>query len=315
MTTAPTRNGIAAPVASRSPRTAGLLLCLVSAVSFGLAAVLAKEAFRAGFTVSSLLAGRFGIAAAAFWLIVAWRRPARPSLAAGWTAIALGGIGYAAQAGCYFGALTKLNAAVVAQLLYVYPALVLMIALIRRVESPDRRKLLALACSMVGLVLLLHGGGPGGGRSATGVAMALGAAGTYALYITVAATLPPELDVYLLSAIVCTAAAISVVGYGLITGSLHADVAASGWGWLVALALVSSVLAIATFLAGLRLVGGPAAAILSCIEPVVTAISSALVFGEGLGSLQVAGGAAVLGSVVVLQARRRAAVTEDLVPV
>ncbi|MEO9238213.1 MAG: EamA family transporter, partial [Jatrophihabitantaceae bacterium] len=233
----------------------------------------------------------------------------------GWTAVALGGLGYAAQAAFYFGALTRLNAAIVAQLLYVYPALVVVIALLRRVESPDRRKLLALVCSIAGLALLLHGGSSRGGGSATGVAMALGAAGTYALYITVAATLAAELDVYLLSAIVCSAATFSVVGYGLLTGSLHTDVAASGWGWLAALALISSVVAIGTFLAGLRLVGGPAAAILSCIEPVVTAISSAIVFGEGLTGTQLAGGAAVLGAVVVLQARRRAAVTEDVVAI
>ncbi|UQX88214.1 DMT family transporter [Jatrophihabitans telluris] len=303
------------PAAVPSGRPAGVLLCLVSGVSFGLAAVLAKESFRSGFTVSSLLVGRFGIAAVVFWVIVAVRRPARPSRLSLVKAVGLGGAGYALQSAFYFGALTKLNAAMVAQLLYVYPALVLVIALIRRIESPDGRKLAALLCSAAGLVLLLQGGAGGGSSPALGVAMALGAAGTYALYITVAATLPAELDVYLLSAIVCTAATVSVTCYGVVAGSIHAPAAAAGWGWLVALALVPSVVAIGTFLAGLRLVGGPVAAILSCVEPVVTALSAAVVFGEGLRPLQVLGAGAVLASVVVLQTRRRRRATEDVVPV
>jgi drug/metabolite transporter (DMT)-like permease len=297
---------------ARRSSSAGLVLCLVSGVSFGLAAVLAKEAFRSGMTVPTLLAGRFGLAAVVFWLIVARRRRLPPSghssgrlsgrhLA---TAVGLGAIGYAVQSACYFTALTRLNASVVAQLLYVYPSLVVIIAVLRRREVVDRRTVVALVASALGLVLLLRAGGGAGALAVDGVLLALGAAITYAAYITVAAGLPADFDVYLLSAIVCTAATVTLGGYGLATGSLRAPVHEVGWLWLGLLAAVPTVVAIVTFLGGLRLVGGSVAAILSCVEPVVTAVSAMAVFGEGLTPMQVVGAAAVLAAVVVLRWRR-----------
>jgi drug/metabolite transporter (DMT)-like permease len=317
--TAPVTSALAAPVvaapafgvpvvAAPMRRHRGVVLCLVSGVSFGLAAVFAKEGLRSGFTLPSLLTGRFAIAALFFWVLVAHRAAGRtllrPSIRSVLTAVGLGAIGYALQSACYFGALTRLNAAVAAQLLYIYPALVLIIALVLRRELLSARKLLALACTGVGLALLLQGGGGSGPLALPGVLMALGAAGTYAVYITVAAGLPDDLDVYLLSAIVCSSAALSVAGWGLVTGSLHAPARFTGWGCLVLFALVPTAVAIVTFLAGLRLVGGSVAAILSCVEPLVTALSVALVYGEGLGAVQIIGGVAVLSAVMVLQSAR-----------
>ncbi|MDQ1749282.1 MAG: hypothetical protein QOE71_338 [Pseudonocardiales bacterium] len=299
------------PSSQRDTRR-GLALCLISGASFGLAAVIAKEAFRSGFNVESLLAGRFALAAIAFWLIVTvrWkvhepaRRPSRPSSRTLVMAVGLGAVGYAFQSAFYFGALTRLNASVVAQLLYIYPALVLVIALLRGRESLEARKIIALLCSALGLVLLLHGGAGAGSMSLAGVLMALGAAGTYALYITVAGGLPDDLDLYLLAAIVCSAATISVAGYAAVTGTLHGPRHASGWLWLLVFAMVPTVVAIVTFLAGLRLVGGSVAAILSCTEPVVTVGSAALVYSERLTLVQILGGVAVLSAVAVLQVRR-----------
>lgn len=302
---APPPLGVPQPTAPQRGRALGVLLCLVSGVSFGLAAVVAKEAFRAGLNVTSLLAGRFGIAAVILWCVVAIRRPRMPSTRAVLVAVGLGAIGYAAQSAFYFAALTRLNAGMVAQLLYVYPALVLVIGIALGREKAHRRTILALGCSLGGLTLLLQGGGSGP-LSSTGIALALGAALTYAVYITVAGSVSAELDVYLMCAIVCTAATVSITGYGTLTHSLHAPADPSGWLWLILLALVPTVLAIATFLGGLRLVGGAVAAILSCSEPVVTVLSSALVFGERLGPVQLVGGAGVLGAVVLLQARQPA---------
>jgi drug/metabolite transporter (DMT)-like permease len=293
---------------SRRPRSSdrrlGIALCLISGISFGLAAVVAKEAFRSGLGVTSLLAGRFGIAAVLLWMVVGIRRPPRAARRVVLAAVGLGAVGYAAQSAFYFGALTRLNAGMVAQLLYIYPALVLAIGIALGRDRVHRRTVIALSCSIGGLSLLLQGGGASGPMPALGIAMALGAAATYAVYITVAGLISGEIDVYLLSAIVCTAATVSVTGYGTVTGSLHAPAHASGWFWLVLLAMVPTVVAIATFLAGLRLVGGPVAAILSCTEPVVTVLSAALVFSERLSAVQLVGGAGVLAAVVVLQTGR-----------
>ncbi len=89
-------------------------------------------------------------------------------------------------------------------------------------------------------------------------------------------------------------------------GQLHPGaVTAAGWGWLTAVAVVSTVVAVSLFFAGLRRVGPTTASILSTVEPLVTVVLAFLVFGEMLGAIQVAGGALVLAAVFVLQVRTR----------
>jgi drug/metabolite transporter (DMT)-like permease len=111
---------------------------------------------------------------------------------------------------------------------------------------------------------------------------------------------------YLLSALVCSGAAITLTLGSSLLGQLHpADVTAKGWLWLVCIGVVSTVVAIGFFFAGLRRVGPTSASILATVEPVVTVFLAFVVFGETLAALQIAGAALVLTSVVVLQARSR----------
>lgn len=274
----------------------GVLWCLISAAGFGLSPIFAKGAYQSGVSVTEMLTGRFVIAAVVLWAVCLWRRPALPAGRVLLTAVGLGGVGYAVQALCYFGAVARIDASLAALLLYTFPALVTALAVALRRESLDRRKLAALGCSAVGLVLLLGLGGVSEGGT-TGVLLALGAAVAYSLYLTVADGLPADVDVYLLSAIVCTAAAITM-GF---VGGFQLPGTAEGWMWTGLLGLVSTVLAMATLFVGVRLLGAPTAAILSCAEPVVTLASTSVVYGESLTPGQLAGGVAVLAAVLVLR--------------
>ena len=301
-----------APVLPRAPvvGSRGAILLVASATCFGLSVVFAKEAYAAGVSVSAMLTWRFLLAAAALWVVIAVRRPARPSRAALVVCAGLGMIGYAVQSGLYFSALTVLDASVAALLLYCYPALVTVIAIATRAERPDRRRLAALGCCAVGLLLLLGIGGGAGAVTPRGVVMAVGAAVTYALYITVADRLPSGTDLLWMSAVVCTGAATSLGTVTAVRGATL-DVPAAGWLWVTLLAMVSTVGGIVLFFAGLRYVGGPAAAILSCVEPVVSALAGVLVYSERLGAGQLLGGACVLAAVVVLGAQRQEAAIDD----
>lgn len=275
-----------------------------SATCFGLSVVFAKESYAAGVTVSSMLTWRFVLAALVLWAVLAVRRPPRPSREALLVCAGLGLVGYAVQSGLYFSSLTVLDASVAALLLYCYPALVTVIAIALRRESPERRKLTALACCALGLLLLLGVGGSAHALTSRGVALALGAAVTYALYITVADRLPVSTDLLWLSAVVCTGAAASLGSVTVVRGASLA-VPVGGWLWVTLLALVSTVAGIVLFFAGLRYVGGPAAAIVSCVEPVVAALAGVIVYSEHLGAGQLLGGGCVLGAVVILQTRSR----------
>ena len=143
----------------------GALLCLASAVAFGGMAIFGKLAYDEGATVGTLLSVRFIVAAALFWVLVAatgaarrLRTLPRRDIA---IALALGGIGYSAQAGAFFSALERLDASLLSLLLYTFPAMVTVAAIVLGRELANRRTVAALVVASTGLVLVLAGAGSG----------------------------------------------------------------------------------------------------------------------------------------------------------
>ena len=268
-------------------RSSGTFFCLASGAAFGAMAIFAKLAYRQGANVATVLSFRFLLAAALFWLLVfagghvrELRALSRRQVRAG---LLLGACGYAIQSGCYFTALTHIDASLLSLLLYTFPAMVAGAAVLIGRERMDGRRLAALTLASAGLVLVLAGAGAGS-LEAVGNVGAISA-------------IP-------LSALVCSGAAVSLTIGSIALGQFRPGaVSVAGWGWLASIAVVSTVAAIGLFFTGLRLAGPTTASILATVEPLVTVVLAFLVFGETLGPVQIAGGLLVLSAVVVLRLR------------
>jgi drug/metabolite transporter (DMT)-like permease len=297
--------------------SAGALICLASAVAFGAMAIFGKLAYDEGATVGTLLAVRFVLAAALFWMLVAATGAARDLRALSrrdvGIALALGAVGYSAQAGAYFSALKRLDASLLSLLLYTFPAMVTVAAIVLGREQANRRTAVALLLASVGLFLTLAGAGAGA-LDPLGTVLGLSAAVVYSTYILVSAGITERVGPLVLSALVCSGAATTLTLVGAIGGDLRpGDVSAAGFGWLACIAVVSTVGAVGLFFAGLQRVGPTTASILSTAEPLTTVLLAFLVFGESLGRVQLVGGALVLGAVLVLSALApRATVPHDV---
>ncbi len=287
----------------------GPLLCLVSAAGFGTLAVFGTLAYDAGVSAGTLLAVRFALAAALLGaLAVARRRPALPRDVLP-TALLLGAVGYALQAGLFFVALERLDASLLTLLLYTYPAWVVLAGLVHgrgAGGAGGARGLVALVLSSAGLVLALAGAAAGA-LDPLGAALGIGAALTYAAYILVSDGVVDRADPLVLAAVVCAGAACSLGVAGLATGTLDLGFAPVGWLWLGLLAAVSTVVAVVAFFAGLARVGPSTAAVLSTLEPVVTVALAGAAFGERLAPVQLAGAALVLCGAVLVATRTGAA--------
>ena len=290
-------------------------MCIASAAGFGAMAVFGKLAYDEGVTVGTLLATRFALAAALFWaLMIAGGATAR-SLSAMTRrdlliALGLGAFGYALQAGCFFAALDRIDASLLSLLLYTYPSMVAVAAILLRRERADARRFTALALASGGLVLVLANA-KAGSLDPVGAALAMAAATVYTTYILTSQGIAGRMSPTLLSALVCTGAALTLTAGSALVGDLHpGEVTVAGWGWLLGLAVVSTVAAVSLFFAGLKRVGPTSAAILSTAEPVVTVILAFLVFGELLGPLQLLGGGLVIVAVLVLASHRPRDVVE-----
>ena len=289
----------------------GAGLCLLSAAAFGTLGIFGRLASDAGADTATTLLVRFGLAALVFAAVLLrtgrWRALRGLSRRVVLTGLALGAAGYSLQSGLYFAAIGRLDVSLVALLLYTYPAFVTIAALALGRLAPSPRIAAALTLASAGLVLVLVAAGTGA-FDVTGALMAIGASLTYTTYILVSDGIVGAVDPFALALLVLTGATVSFSVAGLATGSIDFALPAEAWLWLVLIALVSTVVAVSAFFAGLRRVGPSEAAILSTFEPPVTVALAFAVLGERLSVVQLAGGALVLAAVVLLQlpARRAA---------
>ena len=278
----------------------GSLACLLSAVGFGVMAVFAKLAYDQGVGLDALLLTRFGLAGLLL-LVIAHARGRLRGLGrrAVVTGLLMGALGYAAQAGLYFAALTRVDASEVALVFSVYPLLVMVMAVLTRRERATRRRAVGLVVALSGVALVL-GGASGGSVDLAGAAFSLGSAVVYTTYILVGDRVAGT-DPLAFATLVCCGAFGTFVVWSVLHGVPDLGFAARGWLWLALIAVVSTVGAILLFFAGLARVGPSVAALLSIVEPVVTVGSAAVVFGESLTAQQALGGALVLGTVLIVQ--------------
>jgi drug/metabolite transporter (DMT)-like permease len=274
----------------------GVLLIIVSGISFGASAIFARFAYEAGTNPITLLFLRFGIASVCMLFMALVRGISVPRGRILLGLVLMGAVGYAGQSFCYFTALTLTSAGLVALLLYLYPALVTVLAVVVLKEPVSKLKIIALIFALAGTALTI---GPAGGGKPLGIVLGLGAAFIYSVYILVGSKITKQGTAIQSSAVIITSAAV-VYGCLIAIQGVSFPKTLYGWASVIAVALISTVLAIVTFLAGLERVGPTNAATLSTIEPVVTVTLAMLVLGETITPLQIAGGMMILIAVIVL---------------
>jgi len=278
------------------PYLIGVFLIIVSGISFGAAAIFARFAYDAGTNPITLLFLRFGIASICMISIILVRKIPLPRGRILIGLVLMGALGYVGQSFCYFTGLTLASAGLVALLLYLYPAIVTVISVILLKETVSKLKITALILALAGTVLTI---GPAGGGQPLGILLSLGAAFIYSIYILVGSKIVKQGTAIQSSTVIIISAAVVYGGLISIQGPVF-PATLSGWISVIALALISTVLAAVTFLAGLERVGPMNASTLSTIEPMVTVVLASLILGETITLLRVLGGIMILLAVIFL---------------
>lgn len=288
-------------------RLTGALLIALSAAAFGSMAIFGVWAQDDGTGTPALLFVRFALASLVLAGVMRLRGISLPTVRQCLPVAAMGGIGYVGQSYCYFLALEHAQASLVALLLYLFPAFVAVLAAVFLRERISLVTAAALAVALVGTGLVVGGGS---GRP-LGIALGIGAAVIYSIYITVGSVVTVGLDVIAVTTIVCVAAAVvsGAIVLGLAAAGRPAAFPSSGKGWgsLLAIALVCTVVAILAFFAGLPLLGPTAASVLSTLEPVVTVGLATWLLSETLTGVQTIGAVLVLSAVLWLALSHRPA--------
>ncbi len=308
----------------------GVALIVISACGFGSGALLAKPIYAAGVDWMTLLAWRFLFAALLSWgwllLFPAQRRVVRGLSRRRVVVLVLLGILYTGNSGTYFAGLETVSASLAALIVYLFPAIVAVLSIryARRLEG--RRAWIALGLATLGVALAVGGIDPSVAPPLLGLLLVLASPVIYAVWIILAArlsgerarqeTVPPydsesaasqdSADAAPTAAVMLTATAVAWWIAALATGRpvLPAQIPVDTWWALFALGLVATALALQAFYAGARRIGAAQASLVSTVEPVYTIALAALLFGEMLTPIQLAGGALVIIGVVISQTDR-----------
>lgn len=281
-------------MARREPGV-GFALILISATAFGAMPIFARLAYASGVDTFTLLAIRFTMATAMLAAVLAVRRQRLPRGRVLAGLVAMGALGYVGQAACYFTALTLTSAAMVALLLYLYPAMVAAASAIVLKERLHARTLVALALALAGAAMTV---GFDAGGSLAGAAFAIGAAVVYTIYIIAGTGLMRVVSPIPATTVIMASAAIV---YAVLTALRGPRWPGTGGGYVAILAVaVVTVIATVTFFAALERIGPTDASLLSTLEPVVSVVLAALVLGERLPPLSLLGGALILAAAALV---------------
>jgi drug/metabolite transporter (DMT)-like permease len=273
----------------------GILLIAISAASFGTLAIFGRFLYAEGLDTFTMLFLRFGLAAILMLVILLARREKFPRGKILLPLIGMGALGYVGQSFSYLTAINFASAGLVALLLYLYPTFVFILSVVVFREKVTWIKVVAIILALIGTALTVD---PAGGQL-RGILLAITAALVYSVYIIVGTNVMKHVSA-VQSSLVIFASAGTVYGILMAFNGVHFPSTSSGWISIVGIVLIATVIPVVAFLTGLERIGPTNAAMLSTLEPVVTVLLAAWVFGERLQSIALFGGGMILTAVIML---------------
>lgn len=316
MTRGPAPGPARAPAA---PSTSGYLIVAVGASLFAWLGPLSRWAYDAGMAPLPFVAWRAGIGALVLVAVVAWFTSRGRRLIWPWALPRRQAVTFAAAAACglllnlaMFSAFARVTVAVALIGFYTYPAMVAIVAVALGRERLSAPVVLALGLALVGMVVVVAGGlDPATGLvlDSVGILLALGAAASQTLYVTVSrdgyASLPADQAMTWILAATAGACALIALAFGTADGLLLPIRDTSLLPLLIAVGALGAGIPSLLFLVGIRRIGGTRAGIVMLLEPVVGVGLAAVLLGEALRPIQALGAAAVLAAALLLRRATR----------
>lgn len=280
---------------------AGILITLLSAISYGTLGIFGKLAYSQGLSTTTLLFFRFsltGLFLMAMMLIQ--KRPfprGKPLI----LLILMGAIGFSGQAFAYLSALRYASAGVVAILLSLYPAFVSILTILVLKKKVSKIAILGIVISFLGTFLIAD---PGSGGDPLGFILGVAAALIYSTYIIIGSRLGKYVGPMESTAVIFSSASLVYLGLWQMEGAPMPP-SPTAWWVIAGMVIIPTIIASVTFLEGLRRVGPVNASIISTVEPLVTVALAYVIFGERLGLKAIIGAALILGAVLMFTVLQR----------
>lgn len=291
---------------------AGALDVGVAAIALGSLATVSAIAYRSGMTPATFVTSRAllgaGLLAGYAWMSrTAW--PPGPLAARERRALAVAIAANGSMNILLFAAFGVMAVAISMAVYYLYPLLVAVLDVAIGHERASRRLGVALAVATIGLLLVVGAQvGTEAQPTFAGVVLAAGAAAAQAIFFVVSRDGYPSVPAVHATTLILLGGAVLAGVTALVVGEL-----ASVDRWVsspMALAMVllagtvGAAIAKLLLLRGVRAIGATRAALLMLIEPVAGVVIAAMVLGQSIEPIQVAGGAAIIAAAAIVRPRR-----------
>jgi drug/metabolite transporter (DMT)-like permease len=290
-------------------RWVGPLCAVLGVLGFSFKAILIKLAYAwHPIDAVTLLALRM-IFATPFFVVMAWwasrAATTMPLTRADWKSLVLlGFIGYYLASLLDFAGLQYITAALERLVLFLYPTMVVLLSALLNRTPVTRRSLAALALSYAGIALVFVSDMRQAGDTgavARGGALVFGSALLYAIYLVRAGDVIARVGSMRFIAWAMLVSAVFVLAQFLLTHDIAAlDVPPSIYGIALAMAIFSTVLPTWLIAEAIRRIGANAASQIGSLGPIFTIGFGAILLGEPVHAIQLAGAALVLAGVVLV---------------
>jgi len=230
-----------------------------------------------------------------------WRRLRLPARDLGQTFL-VGVLGVAASNYFYYLAIQKTNVATAIILQYTAPIWVLLYMVARRLQKPTLQRVAAVGLAVAGIAMVIGVIGPGTLRlDPVGVTAALLAAFSFAFYNIGGHGILARYDRWTVLLYTTFSASLFWIVVNPPWKIAAAHYSGGEWLFLLVFSLLSVLAPFSFYFAGLQHLEPTRAVVASCLEPVFSIVIAAVVLGEVMGPMQMAGIVLVLAAIVVVQ--------------
>ena len=285
----------------------GVVFILISGAAFGLLPWFARTAFDHGVEPLGLLTARFTIATIVLLVLrlATQRGKPWPNRILALQLFSLGVFGYAIQSSFYFLGIQRIDVSLATIIFYSYPVTVVLAGWALFGHKPTLRMGVCLVVVVIGTALTA---GQVKAGSATGVLFMVGASVTYTVYILFSSRVVHKAGALTSLLFVMFGSACGhLLAYPLHHSQLPSDT--TGWAAVIGATVISTIIAMGFFFAGISRLEPGIASVLSTTEPVVSIAVGVFALNESLTPIRVMGALAVLAGVAVLAQLSRAETT------
>lgn len=295
----------------QNPALAGVVYVLLATVGLSFKAIFIKLVYLSepGIDAISILAMRFVLAMPFFLILLAYANHKQPSAERFQIRhiplfLLLGMLGFYLSAILDFSALAYIPASLERLILFLYPTFVVLISLVVRPHEVTRRVIFSLLISYSGVVVVFVELFPQlTDDLIKGSLLVLGAAIVFAFY-TVGSVGPiNRFGSIRFTTYAMLAASIATLGHAYyLHGNTLFTHSLAVYGWIVPMALISTVLPLILMAEGIKRIGASTSSIIATSGPIITVTLAYFILGETFGPLQALGGLMiVLGVFYVAQ--------------